>query len=66
MMEITQNAPNSARFRICGIEVTMITRSPATSVTMPRVPGTMSSPMAMLATSTFAVWGSPNLGSMIS
>ena len=50
MIEATQKAPKIARSRICGIEVTMITSRPATSVTMPRVPGTMSSPIAMVAT----------------
>jgi len=58
-IEVTQKAPNSPRPRICGIVVTMITSRPATSVTMPRVPGTISSPIAMAATSRFATFGSP-------
>jgi hypothetical protein len=66
MIEATQKAPNSPRFRICGIDVTRITSRPATSVTMPRVPGTISSAMATVATSVLAAWGSPSCGSMTS
>ena len=49
MIDATQKAPKIARSRICGIEVTMITNRPATSVMMPSVPGTISSPMAIVA-----------------
>ena len=49
MIEATQKAPKIASSYICWIEVTAITIRPATSVTMPSVPGTTSSPMAMVA-----------------
>ncbi len=42
MMQMTQNAPKVARSRICGIEVIRMTSRPRTSVTIPRVPGTIS------------------------
>ena len=65
-IEATQNAPKMPRSRICGIEVTRMTSSPQTSVMMPSVPGTTSSPIATVATSIFACCGSPMTGSIVS
>ena len=62
----TQKAPKMPRSRICGIDVTRMTSRPATSVMMPRVPGTISSLMATVAASIFAALGSPMAGSRTS
>ena len=46
--------------------VSAITARPATSVTMPSVPGTISSAIAMVAASTLATSGSLTNGARIS
>ena len=51
MIDVTQNDPKIARSFICWIDVTAIIIRPATSVTMPSVPGTTSSLIATVATS---------------